>query len=248
MIRTENLRFAYNTKEILDKISFEVKQGEILFIIGPNGCGKSTLLKCLNGILKPDGAVYVGEDEIKFLSNREIAKRIGYVPQRAETNHLTVFDMVLLGRKPHIRWGMSNKDIEIVKRVIRMLGLEALSLRRLTELSGGELQKVIIARALAQEPKIILLDEPTNNLDLKNQIEVMKMLTEIAKKQKISVIVTMHDLNMASLYADRIIMLKDSKIFVMGGVEILAPENIEEVYGLKVSVLNHDGKPLIIPS
>lgn len=247
MIRTENLRFAYNSKEILDKISFEVKQGEILFIIGPNGCGKSTLLKCLNGILKPEGAVYVGEDEIKILSNREIAKRIGYVPQRAEINHLTVFDMVLLGRKPHIRWGMSNKDIEIVKRVIRMLRLETLSLRRLTELSGGELQKVIIARALAQEPKIILLDEPTNNLDLKNQIEVMKMLTEIAKKQKISVIVTMHDLNMASLYADRIIMLKDSKIFVMGGVEILTPENIEEVYGLKVSVLNHDGKPLIVP-
>lgn len=247
MIRTENLRFAYNSKEILDKISFEVKQGEILFIIGPNGCGKSTLLKCLNGILKPEGAVYVGEDEIKILSNREIAKRIGYVPQRAEINHLTVFDMVLLGRKPHIRWGMSNKDIEIVKRVIRMLRLETLSLRRLTELSGGELQKVIIARALAQEPKIILLDEPTNNLDLKNQIEVMKMLTEIAKKQKISVIVTMHDLNMASHYADRIIMLKDSKIFAMGGVEILTPENIEEVYGLKVSVLNHDGKPLIVP-
>jgi iron complex transport system ATP-binding protein len=248
MMRVESLRFAYNSREVLNGIGFEIKSGEMLFIIGPNGSGKSTLLKCLNGILKPKGAVYIGKNELSKLSRNEIAKWIGYVPQRGEINHLTVFDTILLGRKPHIKWGITEKDIEVVERVIKILGIDSLSFRRLAELSGGELQKVIIARALAQEPKILLLDEPTNNLDLKNQIEVMKILSEIVKKQGISAIVTMHDLNIASLYADRIIMLKGGRVISAGGTEVLNPENIEKVYGIKVSVIKHNGKPLIVLS
>jgi len=243
----KDLSFSYNSKAVLKKISFEVKEGEMVFIIGPNGSGKSTLLKCLNGILKGKGAVYIGETDLRRLSKREIAKIVGYVPQRCEVNHLTVFDTILLGRRPHIGWNIEQKDIEVVKKVIKLLNLEKLSFRRLTQLSGGELQMVTIARALAQEPKILLLDEPTNNLDLKNQIEVMRILDEIAKKEGISVITAMHDLNLASLYADRIIMLKDSRIIAMGGTEILTTENIERVYDVRVSILQHEGKPLILP-
>lgn len=241
----KDLTFAYNSKKVLNKVNFEVKPGEKIFIIGPNGSGKSTLLKCLNRILKPEGAVYIDGKELGEISRDEIAKLIGYVPQRGEINHLTVFDTVLLGRRPHIKWDVSERDVKIVKKVIRLLDMEELSFRRLTELSGGELQKVIIARALAQEPKIILLDEPTNNLDLKNQVEVMRLISNIVKEQKISAIITMHDLNIASTYADKLIMLKDGKIVSYGGVEILNPENIETVYGIKVSVINHNGRPLI---
>jgi len=195
MIKVQNLRFAYNSKEILKGIDFEIKKGEMFFIVGPNGSGKSTLLKCLNGILKPKGVVFIGKNELCKLSKSEVARIMGYVPQRSEVNYLTVFDTILLGRKPYMRWGISEKDVEIVNKVIDMLGLNELAFRRLTQLSGGELQKVIIARALAQEPKIILLDEPTNNLDLKNQIEVMRILEKIVKEQGISAIITMHDLN-----------------------------------------------------
>lgn len=242
----KDLTFAYKSKKVLNKVNFKVKPGEMIFIIGPNGSGKSTLLKCLNRILKPEGAVYIDGKELGEISRGEIAKLIGYVPQRGEINHLTVFDTILLGRRPHIKWDVSERDVKIVKKVIRLLDMEELSFRRLTELSGGELQKVIIARALAQEPKILLLDEPTNNLDLKNQVEIMRLIRKIVKEQKISAIITMHDLNIASRYADKLIMLKDGKIVSYGGVEILNPENIEIVYGIKVSVINHNGRPLIV--
>ncbi len=199
-IKAQGLRFSYNSREILKGLDFEIRKGEMFFIVGPNGSGKSTLLKCLNGILKPRGAVYIGKDELCKLSKNELAKIIGYVPQRSEINHLTVFDTILLGRKPHLKWGISDRDIEVVNKAIDLLELNELAFRRLTELSGGELQKVVIARALAQEPKIILLDEPTNNLDLKNQIEVMKILERIVREQGISAVITMHDLNVCLLY------------------------------------------------
>ena len=247
-IKAQNLRFAYNSEEILKGIDFEVREGEMMFIVGPNGSGKSTLLKCLNGILKPRGTVYIGKNELFSFSKNELAKMVGYVPQRSEINYLTVFDTILLGRKPHIKWGINDMDVEVVNKIIDMLELNELAFRRLTQLSGGELQKVVIARALAQEPKIMLLDEPTNNLDLKNQIEVMKILERIVKEYGISTIITMHDLNVASLYADTVVMLKDGKIVVKGGVEVLTVENIERVYGVRVSIVNLNGRPLVVPS
>jgi iron complex transport system ATP-binding protein len=134
-----------------------------------------------------------------------------------------------------------------VNRVIDMLGMRELALRRPTELSGGEQQKVIIARALAQEPRVLLLDEPTSDLDIKNQIEIMDLLKDVVKKEVISALIAMHDLNLASLYADRIIMLKEGRIVADGNTRILTPENIEKVYGINVSVLHHNGKTLILP-
>jgi iron complex transport system ATP-binding protein len=152
-----------------------------------------------------------------------------------------------LGRKPHIKWEVSDRDIEITHKVLKLLNLEDYALRYTNELSGGELQKVIIARALVQEPQILLLDEPTNNLDLKNQLEVMKIIRDISKSQNIASIVVMHDLNLALRYSDKFIMLKDGVIYAEGGKEIINPENIKAVYGVDAYVENVKGIPIVIP-
>ncbi|NMA85703.1 MAG: ABC transporter ATP-binding protein, partial [Tissierellia bacterium] len=159
----------------------------------------------------------------------------------------TVFDSVLLGRKPYIKWDIENKDIEIVENVLKLLGLEEYSLSYTSELSGGELQKVVIARALAQEPKILLMDEPTSNLDLKNQIEVLEIIQEIIKVQKISAIITMHDLNLALRFANKFLLLKDGEIFDFGDSTIINPQSIKEVYDVDVIIEKYLGIPVIIP-
>ena len=248
MITVKDLSYAYGDREVLREIEFYVNYGETLFIVGPNGSGKTTLLKCLANILKPKGAIYIEGQELLQLPRREIAKRIGYLPQRGEVSNLTVFDAILLGRKPYMSWGPSQRDLKIVNEIVDALELKDLALRRLTELSGGELQKVLIARALVQEPKIILLDEPTNNLDLKNQVEIMKLLKRIVIERGVAAIITTHDLNLAALYADKIIMLKEGRITAIGGVDVLNPENIEKVYGVKPKIVQHDGRPIILPA
>ncbi len=247
MITVKNLSFSYNSEPVLNDLNFEAREGEVIFILGPNGSGKTTLLKCIAGILKPRGAILVENQSLNDLSKRELAKKLAYVPQRGDTGFLTVFDVILLGRKPYMGFGPTNEDYRIVKDVMSLLSLEKLAFRRLNELSGGELQKVMIARALAQRPRILLLDEPTNNLDVKNQIEIMRLIRKIAKESNISVISTMHDLNLASLYADRILMIKNGKIFASGGIEVLNKENIKAVYGVDVEVVRMNGKAVILP-
>ncbi|WP_290596317.1 MULTISPECIES: ABC transporter ATP-binding protein [unclassified Archaeoglobus] len=247
MITVKNLSFSYNSEPVLNDLNFEAREGEVIFILGPNGSGKTTLLKCIAGILKPRGAILVENQSLNDISKRELAKKLAYVPQRGDTGFLTVFDVILLGRKPYMGFGPTNEDYRIVKDVMSLLSLEKLAFRRLNELSGGELQKVMIARALAQRPRILLLDEPTNNLDVKNQIEIMRLIRKIAKESNISVISTMHDLNLASLYADRILMIKNGKIFASGGIEVLNKENIKAVYGVDVEVVRMNGKAVILP-
>lgn len=246
MITVKNLSFSYK-EPVLNDLNFEAKEGEVIFILGPNGSGKTTLLRCIAGILKPKGAVLIENMSLNDFSRKELAKRIAYVPQRGDTGFLTVFDVILLGRKPYMGFGPSYEDYRIVKEVISLLNLERLAFRRINELSGGELQKVMIARALAQKPRILLLDEPTNNLDVKNQIEILSLIRKIARESNISVISTMHDLNLASIYADRILMIKNGKIFASGGIEILNRENIKAVYGIDVEVIRMNGKVVILP-
>lgn len=247
MITVKDLRFSYGSRMVLDGVDLQVLPGEMLFILGPNGSGKSTLLKCMAGILKPRGAVYIGEEDLLKLSRGRVARSVGYLPQREGANELTVFEAVLLGRKPHMGWGPGRRDFEVVRRVIRMLGLEHLSLRRLTQLSGGELQKVLIARALAQEPKVILLDEPTASLDVRSQIEVMNLLRRIVRDTGVSAVVTTHDLNLASVYADRIVILSQGRIVASGGLEVLNSENVAEAYGVNLKIVYFDGRPVVIP-
>jgi iron complex transport system ATP-binding protein len=248
-LKVRDVEFSYkSSKTVLEDIQMSVGANEVLTILGPNGVGKTTLLKCINGLLKVrNGTILVDGEELRRMGRVEVAKRIGYVPQRADVSQITVFDSVLLGRKPHITWDVPKKDIKIAKEVISRLGLSELSLKYITEISGGELQKVQIARALVQEPKVLLLDEPTSSLDLCNQHQIMSTLVDVVKRNDLTAIMTLHDINLALRYSDKFIMLKEGKIFAAGGHEVINPENIESVYDLPVNVANYMGRPIIIP-
>lgn len=248
-LKVRDMEFSYsNGKRVLNDIQLTIGSNEVLTILGPNGVGKTTLLKCINGLLKTrNGTIMVDGEEINKMKRTEVAKRMGYVPQRTDISQVTVFDLVLLGRKPHIRWDVSRKDIKIAKDVIDRLGLSEISLKHINEISGGELQKVQIARALVQEPQVLLLDEPTSSLDLCNQHQIMSTLVDVVKHNDLTAIMTMHDINLALRYSDKFLMLKDEKIFAAGGHDVITAENIETVYNLPVNVANYMGKPLIIP-
>ncbi|MET1123870.1 MAG: ABC transporter ATP-binding protein [Archaeoglobaceae archaeon] len=246
MIEIKALSFSYNSKEILKDLCLEIPRGEMVFLLGPNGSGKTTLLKCIAGILKPKGAVLVEKRDLAKLPRSEIAKIFGYVPQRGEISHLTVFDVILLGRKPYMGWEPKEEDYKAVEEVIKIFELENLATRKLTELSGGELQLVLIARAFAQNPRYILLDEPTNNLDIRNQIAVMKLLKMAVREKGMSAVVTTHELNLAANFANRIVMLKNGRIFASGGVEVLNEENIKAVYGVDVEIVRLRGRMAVI--
>lgn len=249
MLEVSGLKFNYKTKNIFNQIDFNLESNEILTILGPNGVGKTTLLKCINRILKPkSGSILVENEDTMKIKEIEIAKKLAYVPQRNETAKITVFDAILLGRKPHIKWDISNKDISIVNSAIKKLHMEDLSLRYLDELSGGELQKVGIARAIVQEPKILLLDEPTSSLDLKNQQEILYLLSEIVDNHEVSVIMTMHDINSALRFSDKFIFLKNGKVISVGGHDIITSKLIKEVYGIDVFIKEYDGYPFVIPT
>ncbi|MBM9518755.1 ABC transporter ATP-binding protein [Desulforhopalus vacuolatus] len=248
IVDIHHLNFAYRDSEILKKIDFTVKPGELLAILGPNGVGKTTLLKCLNGMHRASaGTVMVEGVDILKMRPMEIATKIGYVSQKNEKARLTLFDAVLMGRKPHIRWRPSDRDLKIVEATIRHLHLQEMSLRFIDQLSGGELQKVCIARALVQEPKLLLLDEPTSALDLKNQVEIMLLLRHVVDYHHIGAIMTMHDLNKAMRYADSVLMLKDGKVFSHLHPSLVTEQMIESVYGLPVEIHNINGHPMIVP-
>lgn len=248
ILSVEGLAFNYPSRTVLQDISFSISRGDFLAILGVNGAGKSTLLKCINRVLKPHaGTVFIKDDEVFKLSKRDLAKRIGYVAQRHESVRTTVFDAVLLGRKPYIQWEASGNDLEIAHEALKMLELEEYALRYLDELSGGEQQKVVIARALAQKPDILLLDEPTSSLDLKNQLEVAGIIKKVVKEQQMAAVVTMHDLNLAIRFADRFLLLKNGTIFAAGGPEVITPENIESVYSVPVRIKKIEEVPVVIP-
>jgi iron complex transport system ATP-binding protein len=248
ILSVNELSFTYPSHSVLKDINFSVCKGEVLAVLGVNGAGKSTLLKCINRVLKPCvGSAFIQKEEIRKLSQREIAKRIGYVSQYQESSCMTVYDAVLLGRKPYIQWEASKRDYEITSKVLNMLELGEYSLRYLNELSGGEQQKVVIARALAQEPKLLLLDEPTSSLDLKNQFEVIRIMKKIVNDQKIAAVISMHDLNLAIRFADKFLLLKNGEIFAAGGVEVMTSKNIESVYSISVKVKEVDGIPVVVP-
>jgi len=247
-IKIENLDFAYNGSLVLNEIFDEIKKGEFAALVGPNGSGKSTLLRCLDKILLPkNGNIYLNEKNLKEIDRKILARSIAYVPQSEdEVFQNNVFDTVLMGRKPHISWMPTNNDLEITAKVIEKLDLAEFSMKFLNQLSGGQRQRVYIARALAQEPKILLLDEPTASLDLRHQLEVLEILKNLTKKG-ISVVVAIHDLNLALQFCEKIVMLKNGKIFAKGGKEIITSKIIENLYGVKVKIINEDERFFIIP-
>ena len=248
ILSVQGISFSYNSHPVLEGVSFELDRGQILGVLGVNGAGKSTLLKCINKVLKPTrGVILLNDEDILSLSGRRIARRIGYVPQKYSEDNLTVFDTVLLGRKPHIKWSAVKKDYEIVERILHTMKLDRFALRKVSELSGGESQKVIIARALAQEPDILLLDEPTSNLDVKNQIEVMGLIKDVVHHHDVTVIVTMHDLNLALRYTDRLLMIRDNTVYASIKSNQVTPKIIHEVYGINAILADVNGYPVVVP-
>ena len=244
----DGICFSYNSHPVLSKVSFSIEPGIMMCILGVNGAGKSTLLKCLNRILSPhQGTVLLDGKRISDMSRAEVARHIGYVPQRHFDTCMNVFETVLMGRKPHMGWKAGSNDYAIVESILHRIGLASLSMRRVCDLSGGQLQKVIIARALAQTPKILLLDEPTSNLDLKNQLEVMGLIREISKTQDISTIIAIHDLNIAVRFAESFFFLKEGKVHSISTRKTLSEEVIREVYGIEVALKQFEGRTIVVP-
>ena len=247
MIEVQNLSFSYGHHPVLSHVGFTAQSGECVGILGNKGAGKSTLITCINRIRTPDsGSVLIDGKAVGNMSRRELARSVAYVAQKNEMSQTTVFDCVLLGRKPYIRWAVGEEDLRLCTAMIHRVGLEALELRSLDELSGGELQKVMLARALVQRPKVLLLDEPTSNLDPRNQYEMMELVREVAREQHITVLIVIHDLNLALRYCDRFFFLKDGSGYRYGGLEVVDQHTIESVYGVCAKVMDVGGRRIVI--
>lgn len=246
-----DLSFGYNGKATIEDVFLEVERGAVVSLVGPNGAGKSTLIKCIDRILRPQrGTVLVDGKAASLMGSKDFSRMMGYVPQSTkEIFPYTVFDIVLMGRRPHIGWRVTGGDVKVVAKTLKFMGIEQFASRYFDELSGGEKQKIAMARAIVQEPEILLLDEPTSNLDIKHQLEVMRTVRLLVEKGGISAIMAMHDLNLASRFSDKIVMLKDGRVFEMGRPEsVLIPENIEKVYGVRAEVIKDStGRPYVMP-
>ena len=248
MLSVRDLMFSYGETPILNGVSFDAEPNTIISILGPNGTGKTTLLKCLCNLHRPqEGSITIDGKEVLEMPNREIAKHIGFVPQSTPPSRNTVFDTALIGRKPHMDWGMTKRDYEITWEILKALKLDHLALRKSNEISGGEFQKVQIARAIIQEPDVLILDEPSNNLDISNQHRTMHTIMDFVRSRGMCTIMTMHDINLAVHYSDKLLFLKDGKVAAYGGMEIVTEDLIEQVYGIESEIIYHRGVPLVVP-
>ena len=252
LVEVTKLSFSYGKNTVLDDISFSVEPNCLVAVLGINGTGKSTLIKCLNKINKIDsGIVKICGNSIDQLSINELAKLAAYVPQKVATSFpIDVYDVILLGRRPYINWNVSESDRKIVSSVIKKLSLEDFAFRKFHTLSGGEQQKAIVAKAIVQKPKVYLFDEPTSNLDLFNQYEILKQIKQLVSDNDnpCSAVVAMHDINLASRFADKIMILHESKIFCYDEPRVaLNSASISEVYRVdaKVAISKELGVPVV---
>lgn len=248
IIRVVDVYIYYGKHRALNGTTLEILPREVVAIVGPNGSGKTTLLKTIDGILSPSrGSVYIDNRDIHDYVRRELAKIIGYVPQRIDlTANMVVLDFVLTGRRPYAEFSYSKVDVAKAFEALRVVKAEHLVFRKLSQLSGGELQRIIIARALAAEPKVLLLDEPTSNLDPRYQVEILKLIRGLAKEGGVAVIMALHDLTHAYRFSDKVVMLKNGDVVVFGSTEdVLTSENIEKVFEVKAKVIK-DLKAIVI--
>jgi iron complex transport system ATP-binding protein len=247
MIQIKNISFSYAGNEVLKDISFNVESGECVGILGNNGAGKSTLITCLNKIHTPKtGKIYINNQDVLKMGRLETARRISYVAQKNELSQMTVFDCVLLGRKPYIKWSLSQEDINLCDSMIEQIGLTKFKLRYINELSGGELQKVMLARAFVQQPQLLLLDEPTSNLDPKNQYEMLALVRRMTQEKNISALIVIHDLNLALRYCDKFVFIKEGVVYRYGDASIITGEMIFDVYGINAVVTESNGKRIAV--
>lgn len=248
-IEARDLGVRYGQTPVWSHINLSLTEPGLVSIIGPNGVGKSTFMYCVNKQLSPDeGTMLLDDVDVETIKYKEIAKKIAYVPQASgETFAMTVMDTVLMGRYPHSGFNYSESDLEIAANCIKLMGISDLAMRNFNELSAGQHQRVMIARGLAQQPDVLMLDEPTSNLDIFHQIHVMQMLKDIAHEKKITVLIICHDLNVASRFSDRIIILHKGAVFADGVPnDIITADTISDVYGVRTDVIEVDGRPYVI--
>jgi iron complex transport system ATP-binding protein len=240
----------YGRQRVLDKVSFTLGNGEIVALVGPNGSGKSTLIKTIASIhAQTAGTITLDGKDVRAIDPVDLAKKVGYVPQSfSYTLYSTVFETVLMGRRRYIRWEVSDEELSRVQRSLDMLEMGEHAGKFMDELSGGERQKVFIARALAQEPEVFLFDEPTSALDIRYQIEVMETMRRITREQDSSMIVAVHDLNLAYRYADAVVVLDKGKVAGYGKpLDVLTPECIRSVYGVDSFTLENEYGKFLVP-
>ena len=249
MLEIKDITFRYSRRAplILDNINLTLEKGEIGILLGKNGSGKTTLFKNILGIEKPESGsiLYDGKDLLR-LSRRERAGYIAYVPQDIQFGDLTVYDTVLMGRMAYFGLRAGKEDEKITEEVLNDMGLTELASRNANELSGGERQKIAIARALVQEPKLLIFDEPTGNLDIANEQLILKEAKKVAKEKGIGILTSLHDLNQALDLGTKFFFIKEGKIVYSGGPEIVTKEVIKEIFNADVEIIEHDGKSIII--
>lgn len=254
ILETKNLTCAYNGHPVLEDLCLEARPGQVLALIGPNGVGKSTLLRAMARLLHPRyGKVLLAGEDLWRTAPRDIARQLALAPQTNGTQWLiTVEEAVALGRAPHRGWllPLTSQDQVATDRALEQAGLHSLRYRKVAELSGGEQQRVVLARVLAQEPQVLLLDEPTSHLDLKYQSGILGLVHQLAHRDGLTVIISLHDLNLAALYSDRLALLSEGQLLSVGTpTEVLTPERLSQVYGVPIVVTRHPlyGTPMVTP-
>lgn len=250
-LRICEISYAYPEKEVLHNLNMNVDAGEVVGLLGPNGSGKTTFLKCIAHLYRPSrGKIYLGDKELQQFKKKELSRLVAYVPQDTTSLFpMSVLNSVLLGRTPYVRFAPTQKDMDIALASIKALGLQNLSFHKINALSGGERQCVFIARALAQEPRILLLDEPTSSLDLKHQLETLQLVRRIARELQLMVIISIHDLNLAARFVDIMLLMKEGQISAQGSPhQVMTQENIRNVYGIEATVREENDYPFIIPT
>src|SRR5437868_6808741 len=254
MLEIRELSVGYGRRPVLHAIDLHGDRGELLALIGPNGCGKTTLLRAMSGVLAYDvGSIGLDGDEVREISPAALARRIAVVAQGAPLpERFTAFELALMGRTPHLRLLQSEgrRDVETVRAAMLRTDCWQLRDRYVEELSGGERQRVVIARALAQEPQLLLLDEPTSHLDIQHQVTTFRLMLELCREDRIGVVAVVHDLTLASMFADRIALISDGRIVADGTPDdVMRADLLERVYGMALRVLSHpvSGRPIVVP-
>lgn len=250
-IQMDGVGFGYSGgPAVLRDVNLDLEGPGLYCIIGPNGVGKSTLIKCMNKLLRPtSGIVYLDGVDVAEMRPGDVAKRIGYVPVHTDDAFsMTVFETVMIGRGNKRGWRTSSEDILKVHRILDVFGMGDFADRKFNELSAGQHQKIALARGLVQETDILLLDEPTSNLDIKHQIFVAELLRELASRRGIMVIMISHNLDITAKYADKVILMSlDGSIKTVGSAtEVITSENLREIYGVETEVIMHEGRPAIL--
>lgn len=249
MLKIENLHFNYggSSRDVLRGANLELSEGQVGILLGKNGSGKTTLFKSLLGIVKPKkGSITFRGENLLKLNRLQRARRIAYVPQDIQFGDLSVFDSVLMGRISHFGIRAGKEDLESVEQLLKDMGLMELAHRNVTELSGGERQKIAIARAMAQEPQLMVFDEPTGNLDIQSEQLIIREAKKLAQQKNIAVLASLHDLNQALALGDTFFFLKDGVVKYAGGKEIFTPEVIKDIFDADVELLKMDGRTVIV--